>query len=453
MLRNHYYAVLFLFFIVSVFGQEKKWTLKDCIEHAVKNNISIQQSALDSQTADINYKAAIGDFMPNVNASASHSWNIGLNQNITTGLLENQTTQFTSAGINANVPIYSGLQNQNRLSRARLTQTLSQLQLAKMKDDIALNIANAYLQILYNKENLKVQKEQLANDEKQYIKIDETVKAGSLPKGDLLDAKATVANDKQKIVNAENTLFLSKIALAQLLQLDDYKNFDIAEADYAVQNYSVMQEAPETIIDKAKQQRVELKIAQANVDIAQKDIKIAQGALQPSLTGFYSFSARATYSDRIVIENGMPVVAGPLPFFDQLSQYKGHNFGVQLNIPIFNGFASKYAVDRAKIAAKRSQNNLTLAQQELEKNVYTAVSNAKGAYNNYLATQASLDARKEAFNYAKEKFAVGMMNSFDYSQAQTLFVNAQSNFLNAKYDYIFKVKIVEFYYGLPLTIN
>ncbi|WP_103726762.1 TolC family protein [Flavobacterium croceum] len=445
--------IIYLFFIVSVFGQEKKWTLKDCIEHAVKNNISIQQSALDSQTADINYKAAIGDFMPNVNASASHSWNIGLNQNITTGLLENQTTQFTSAGINANVPIYSGLQNQNRLSRARLTQTLSQLQLAKMKDDIALNIANAYLQILYNKENLKVQKEQLANDEKQYTKIDETVKAGSLPKGDLLDAKATVANDKQKIVNAENTLFLSKIALAQLLQLDDYKNFDIAEADYAVQNYSVMQEAPETIIDKAKQQRVELKIAQANVDIAQKDIKIAQGALQPSLTGFYSFSARATYSDRIVIENGMPVVAGPLPFFDQLSQYKGHNFGVQLNIPIFNGFASKYAVDRAKIAAKRSQNNLTLAQQELEKNVYTAVSNAKGAYNNYLATQASLDARKEAFNYAKEKFAVGMMNSFDYSQAQTLFVNAQSNFLNAKYDYIFKVKIVEFYYGLPLTIN
>jgi outer membrane protein len=445
--------IIYLFFIVSVFGQEKKWTLKDCIEHAVKNNISIQQSALDSQTADINYKAAIGDFMPNVNASASHSWNIGLNQNITTGLLENQTTQFTSAGINANVPIYSGLQNQNRLSRARLTQTLSQLQLAKMKDDIALNIANAYLQILYNKENLKVQKEQLANDEKQYTKIDETVKAGSLPKGDLLDAKATVANDKQKIVNAENTLFLSKIALAQLLQLDDYKNFDIAEADYPVQNYSVMQEAPETIIDKAKQQRVELKIAQANVDIAQKDIKIAQGALQPSLTGFYSFSARATYSDRIVIENGMPVVAGPLPFFDQLSQYKGHNFGVQLNIPIFNGFASKYAVDRAKIAAKRSQNNLTLAQQELEKNVYTAVSNAKGAYNNYLATQASLDARKEAFNYAKEKFAVGMMNSFDYSQAQTLFVNAQSNFLNAKYDYIFKVKIVEFYYGLPLTIN
>ena len=445
--------IIYLFFIVSVFGQEKKWTLKDCIEHAVKNNISIQQSALDSQTADINYKAAIGDFMPNVNASASHSWNIGLNQNITTGLLENQTTQFTSAGINANVPIYSGLQNQNRLSRARLTQTLSQLQLAKMKDDIALNIANAYLRILYNKENLKVQKEQLANDEKQYTKIDETVKAGSLPKGDLLDAKATVANDKQKIVNAENTLFLSKIALAQLLQLDDYKNFDIAEADYLVQNYSVMQEAPETIIDKAKQQRVELKIAQANVDIAQKDIKIAQGALQPSLTGFYSFSARATYSDRIVIENGMPVVAGPLPFFDQLSQYKGHNFGVQLNIPIFNGFASKYAVDRAKIAAKRSQNNLTLAQQELEKNVYTAVSNAKGAYNNYLATQASLDARKEAFTYAKEKFAVGMMNSFDYSQAQTLFVNAQSNFLNAKYDYIFKVKIVEFYYGLPLTIN
>ena len=435
-----------------VSSQSKKWSLQECVDYALKNNISIKQSELDIQTASIAKKDAIANFLPNVNASATHSWNIGLNQNITTGLLENQTTQFTQIGLNSGVAIYNGLQNQNKFRRANLTKIASEFQLLKMKDDVSLNVANAFLQILFNKENLKVQKEQLANDEKQQTRSEELVAAGVVARGDLLDMKATVANDKQNVINAENNLFLSKLSLAQLLQLDDFQNFDTSEQDYEAKPSQTMQEKPEVIVDKAKQERLELKIAKSNLDIAESDLKISKGAFQPSLNGFYSFSTRASNSDRIVTDGaGNVSIEGALPIFDQFSSFKGNNFGFQLSIPIFNGFSVRNNIERSKIALERNKTVFKQTEQDLERNVYTAITNAKGALNAFEAATTSLEARKEAFNYAKEKFAVGMMNSFDFNQSQTLYSNAQSEVLRTKYDYIFKVKIVEFYFGIPIT--
>jgi len=444
--------LMVLFLGISTQAQIKKWTLKECVDYALQNNISIKQTELDEETTVIGKKTAIGNFLPSLNANASHSWNIGLNQNITTGLLENQTTQFTSAGLNSNVTIYNGLQNQNKLRKANLSIIAAQYQLSKMKDDISLNVANAYLQILFNKENLKVQNEQLTYDEKQQRKSEEMVAAGMVARGDLLDVKATVAADKQKVIAAENTLFISNLSLAQLLQIEDFKTFDVADVDYEAKPSQTMLETPETIVEKAKQDRVELKIAKANLEIADKDVKIAKGAFQPSVIGFYSFSSRVSYSDRIVgvDPTGTPILSGPLSFFDQISNNKGHNFGVQLNIPILNGFSAKTNLDRFKIALERSKTNEKQAVLDLERNVYTAITNAKVALNAYDAAVAAFDARKEAFNYAKEKYAVGMMNSFDFNQAQTLYTNSQSEVLRTKYDYIFKVKIVEFYFGIPI---
>ena len=219
---------VFLCSAIQGWAQTKTWTLRECVDYALKNNISIKQSELDLQNGRVAKKDAIGNFLPTLNASASHSWNIGLNQNITTGLLENQTIQFTSAGLNSSVAIYNGLQNMNQLKRARLTILAAQYQLNKMQDDVALNVANSYLQILFNKENLKVQQEQLVNDEKQLLRASEMVKSGMIPRGDLLDVEATVAADRQRVIAAQNTLFLSKLSLEQLLQLDDFRNFDIA---------------------------------------------------------------------------------------------------------------------------------------------------------------------------------------------------------------------------------
>lgn len=446
--------IIALLFVLTTHAQNKKWTLEECVNYALENNISIKLSDLDSKSAAIEKSSAFGNFLPTLSANASHSWNIGLNQNITTGLLENQTTQFTSAGLNAGVTIYNGLQNQNRLRRANLSIIAAQYQLSKMKDDVSLNVANAFLQILFNKENLNVLKTQLANDQKLLMRTEALVEAGSLPRGDLFDSKATIAADEQKIVVAENQLLISKLSLAQLLQLKEFQTFDIEDENYPALVSEVMMQTPEAILQKARENRNELKIARTNVDIAEKDIKISKGAYQPTLEGFYSLSSRVSYSDRVLgfdQTTNQTILGNPLPFFDQLSDNKGHNFGLQLRVPIFNGFATKNNVERSKVALERSKINLSQTELDLERAVYTAVTDAKGAYNTMQSAIVTLEARELAFNYAKERYAVGMMNAFDYNQAQLLYANAQSEVLRTKYDYIFRTKIVEFYFGLPIT--
>lgn len=442
---------IFLFSGLALQAQEKKWTLQECVAYALKNNINVQQTELDAQLVDVDKKDAFGNFLPSFNAVASHNWNIGLNFNPITNLPETQTFQNTGVGLNMGIDIYRGLQNQNRLRRSNLAIIAAQYQLTKMKDDVSLNVANAFLQILFNKENLKVQKEQLLNNEKQQERAQQLVDAGSVPRGDLLDMKATVATSQQAVITAENQLLISKLSLAQLLQLDDFQNFDIADVNYEASESETMLQTPEAIFEKAKEQRVELKIARTNLEIAEKDIKIARGAFQPSLQGYYSFSARATNADRVFQNpDGSFSLRGPAPIFDQFSDSKGHAFGIQLNIPILNGFSVRNNVERSKIALERSKINYNQQEIDLERNVYTAFTDAKGALNAYEAAVIALEARTESYNYAKERFAAGMMNAFDLNQSQTLFANAQSDVIRTKYDYIFRTKVVEFYFGIPI---
>jgi outer membrane protein len=468
--------VFILLFSISIQAQTKKWTLEECVKYAIDNNISIKQIELDTKTADIGKKDAIGNFIPSLNANASHSWNIGLNQDITTGLLQNQTTQFTSAGATIGVDIYKGLQNQNTLRRANLSIIAAKYQLTKMKEDIALNVANAFLQVLFNKENLKVQQEQKANNEKQLSRSEELVKAGSVPRGDLLDIKATVAADNQRVINAENALLISKLSLAQLLQLKEFYDFDITDDTSVKDENNVLAQTPIAVYDKAKEQRTELKIAKTNLEIAEKNLAIAKGAFQPTLQGFYSLNSRVSYSDRIVgrqlvglstVPFGYlegtnqavlaniydPVLGSPDSFFNQLDTNKGHSFGVQLSIPIFNGWSVKNNVERSKVNLEKSKIAVEQEELTLQRNVYTAFTDAKGGLNAYESALSALEARQEAYNYSKERYAVGMMNSFDFNQSQTLFTVAQSEVLRTKYDYIFKIKILEFYFGIPIIKN
>lgn len=462
-------------FLVSIQVEaQKKWTLEECIRYAMERNISVKLSGLDVDLATIDKKDAFGNFLPSINGNASHSWNVGLNQNITTGLLENQTTQFTAAGLNVGIDIYNGLQNQNRLRRAHLAKIASQYQFLKMQEDIALNIANAYLQILFNIENLKVQKEQLNNNQKQLIRSNEMVDAGMIPRGDLLEIKATVAGDEQRVIAAENTLLLSKLSLAQLLQMEDFVNFDIVSDGYEANETELLLRTPVSIYEKAKETRTELRIAETNLAIAERDIRIAKGARLPRIQGFYSFNTRAAYFDRVVgseistlnpftaigvVEgtgqtvvrpNFVPIFAGPDNIWNQFDLNKGQNFGFQLSIPVLNGLSARNNVQRSKVNLERSKQLLSQQELDLERNVYTAFTDVKGSLNAYKAALSALESRTEAFRYARERFDVGMMNAFEFNQAQTLYVNAQSELIRTKYDYIFRVKILEFYFGIPI---
>ena len=455
--------------------QTKLWTLEECVRYALDNNITIKLSELDVKNAEIDKKDVFGNYLPTVNGNASHSWNIGLNQDVTTGLLRNQTTQYSSLGVSAGVDIYKGLQNQNSYRRAKLSIVASKYQLLKMQEDISLNVANAFLEILANKENVKIKKEQLAIDEKRFKRSEEMVNAGTIPRGDLFDLKATLATDQQAIIVAENSLLISKLSLAQLLQLKEFADFDVIDDTNAKDENNIMAQSPIDIYNKAKETRTELKLAQTNLEIAEKNVKIAKGAYQPTLSAFYGFNTRASYSDIItgstpntanptsqigfvegtnqaVLQNNYsPVLSGPNPIFDQFSDNKGHNFGFQLNVPIFNGFSVRNNVERNKVSLEKSKIDLEQKSLDLQRNVYTAFTDAKGALNAYESSTVTLEARQQSYNYAKEKYDVGLMNSFDFTQAQTLLTNAQSDVIRTKYDYMFKIKILEFYFGIPIV--
>lgn len=449
-----YISLLLVVLTTIAKAQDKKWTLEECVHYALEKNINIQQTQLDNELILVDKKDAIGNFLPSINANASHTWNIGLNINPISNAAETQTFQNTSVGLDVGIDIYKGLQNQHRLRRANLAKIASQYQLSKMKDDISLNVANAFLQVLFNKENLKIQQKTLQNNIQQKQRTQTLVDAGSIPRGDLLDMSATVATSQQSVIVAENALLISKLSLAQLLQLEDFKNFDVVESEISPSENAVMLQSAETIYNKAKEERVELKIARANLEIAQKDIEIAKSSLQPTLRGFYSFSSRATNSDRISTDaNGNFIVRGPDALLNQFSDNKGNAFGLQLNIPILNGFSVKNNIERSKIAFKRSEIAINQQELDLKRNVYTAFTDANGALNAYEAAVTALEARAESYKYAQQRFEVGLLNAFDLNQSQTLFANAESEVIRAKYDYVFKVKVVEFYFGIPIAKN
>jgi len=279
------------------------------------------------------------------------------------------------------------------------------------------------------------------------------VKAGTIPRGDLFDLKATLATDKQNITVSENNLLISKLSLAQLLQLKDFIDFDVVDDTNVNDENNIMSQKPIDIYNKAKETRTELKLAQTNLEIAEKNVAIAKGAYQPTLRGVYSFGTSASYSHMLsgVDPAGNPIYVSPAPIFDQFSDNKGHYFAFQLNVPIFNGFAVRNNVERNKVSLEKSKIDLEQKSLDLQRNVYTAFTDAKGALNTYESATVALEARQQSYDYAKEKYDVGLMNSFDFTQAQTLLTNAQSDVIRTKYEYMFRIKILEFYFGIPIV--
>ncbi len=433
--------IVFLLIGIASQAQVKKWTLQECVAYALENNISVKQSELDLKTSEINKKDAVGNFLPSLNASTSYSWSIGLTQDPITFNAVTATSNTLSGGINSGITIYDGLRNLNQLYRSRLEIVASQYQLDKMKDDISLLVANSFLQILFNKEQLKVLKAQQAVAQEQLERTQNLVDAGSLPRGDLLEVQATIASQEQQIVNAENAILLSRVSLAQTLLIKDYQNFDTADMDYDVPVTNILNESAESIVNKAKEERYEIKIAETNSKIADYNLKIAKGALQPTLSGFYSFSSNYFESELFDTPS----------FSTQISDNKRHNFGFQLSIPIFNGFSASNNVGRNRVNHERAKFQLEQANLDLETTVYQAFNDAKGALKAYEAAQKTLAARQEAYNYSRERYNVGLLNAFDFSQSQNQFETAQSDVIRTKYDYIFKLKVLEFYFGIPIA--
>lgn len=468
-------SAFFLSFGFILNAQEQEWTLQECLERAMEKNISIKQSVLDVELAEVGISDAIGNFIPNVNASATNSWNTGLTQNVTTGILQSQTTRSFSAGVTASVNLFDGLRNFNQLQRAKLARLASEYSLEQMKDDIALLVANSYLQVLFNKENLKVIQAQHEMTNQLLQRTQELVDAGVLPSGDLLEIKATSANEQQRIIVAENAIEISLVSLAQTLLIEDYENFDIQERDYDVFGSEILETPVSEIINRAKEARYEIKVAEVNKEMAQEDVEISKGAYLPSLGAFFNYNTRESgmgtfksagldpdepYRQIGVVESTLePVVApnmvteigNPLPFFEQLQLNDGISYGVQLSIPILNGFSTRNSVKRSEINVLRADYQLEQTELDLESNVYQAYLDAQNAFQAYEAALVALRAQESAFNYASERYDVGMTNAFDFNQSKFNLENAQIEVVRTKYDYIFNLKVLELYFGVPIA--
>lgn len=460
---------------ISVQGQNKRWTLREAVDYALINNISVKQSELNYKNTKVDKKDAIGNFIPTLNGTASQQWSIGLNQNITTGVLENQTVQFQSIGLTSNLTIFNGLQNFNTLRRANLAILASQYRLDKMKDDISLNIVNAFLQIVFNRESLNTIQYQNQLTVEQENRTRELVESGSLPKGDLLDVQATDASEKQRIIVAENNLKLSKIALAQLMLIKDYENFEIQDAEFIVPQPVMLAKNPKEIFESAKENRSEIKIAETDLKVAEKDLAISRGASYPRLSAFYGYNTRASNSETIagfapdpdnpfsqigtvestgeavVAPNFQRLIGGPDNIIDQFTRNDGHSFGFQLNVPFFNGFQTANSIKRSKVSIERAKAQLEQDKLDLESNVYQAYYDAQGAFRSYESAQKALTARQEAFEYSSQRYEVGLMNAFDYLQAKTALETAESEVVRSKFDYIFKLKVLEIFFGVPVN--
>ena len=430
--------VFFLLLIgFQLSAQNKKWTLEECVDYAIKNNISIKQSELDLKTSDVEKLEAIGGFLPTLNGNANYSINTGASINPVTNQFQNQTFKSFSASANSNIMLFNGLANWKTLQRSKLNQIANTYRLDKMKDDIALSIANSYLQILFNKEQLKVQKNQNLVTKENIKRTQELIEAGSLPAGDIYELQATDATQEQQIISTENALLISKVALCQTLLLEDYATFDISDEVIDLPMSNITNETQEAILAKAKESVKDVKIALSNVDVAKKDVAISRSSYLPTLTGFVGYNTRWSEST-------------PFNFADQLSLFDGTAVGLQLSVPILNGFATRGRVQRAKINQERSEFQLKQAELDLERNVYQAYNDVINAKKSFEAAQKTLEARKQSFNFSKERYEVGLMNSFDFSQSTIAYENAQSEVLRTKYDYIFRTKILEFYFGIKL---
>ncbi len=458
-------------------SQVKKWTLKECVTYALENNISVRQSELDVELTDIENLTAIGRFLPDINLSSRAVESTGLSFNPITNQPQSSTVLSVTGGVSIGYTLFNGLRNFKEVQRAKISKMAAQFRLTKMKDDISLFVANNYLQVILNKANLEVLKSQNEVTLQQLQRTQDLVDAGVLPQGDVLEIKATDASEKQGIVNAENTIQVSLISLAQLLLIKDYQNFDVENEGYEIVSQGISDKGVYEIIDKAKENRAEIKIAEKSVELAEKDVEIAQGANLPTLSAFFGYDTRFTNAVSfsqfvdpdepfvteeigIVQETGQTVVGqfpntvtrivGADPFFNQLSQFDGIAYGVQLSIPILNGFATRGSVQRSKINLERTKYQLEQAQLDLESTVYQAYVDVKGALKSYEAAQSALESQELAYEYAKERYDVGLTNAFDFSQSKTRYDNTKIELNRAKYDYIFKLKVIELYFGIPV---
>lgn len=442
---------MFVLFAFQVVAQEA-WSLQKCIQYAFENNLQIKKSQLDVQSSAADLLQSKLNFLPSVNASASQNTGWGRSIDLATYQYTDKKSSQDYFSLNGNLNLFNGFQNVNKLRQQQFNYLAMKYNSDKIRNDIALNIAAAYLQILFNIEQADNARRQLETTKAQINRTRKEVEAGTVAKGNLLDIEAQGANDQVNVVNAQNKLMLSYLDLMQLLDLKAKTKFEIEKPNLEITKKPSLLPI-ESIYRNALNTRPEIKSAQYYVKSAARGLSIAKGQRSPSLSMSSSYSNN--YSDQIRQSNN-PLDPGynlTKEFWDQMRDNRSVTLGFRLSIPILNGYQVSTYIKKSKISLEKANLDLQLQKNNLRKTIEQAYTDALAAYQTYVARDKSVASLEEAFKYAQEKFNVGMLSATDYNVAKNNFFNAQSNRTAAKYDYIFKTKILDFYLGRSLNLN
>jgi outer membrane protein len=434
------FLLIALLTVVSFGYSQKKWSLRECVDTALNKNITIQQNKLNLLLAEKDVAIAKGNFLPNLSASTSGNLSAGSNFNpVTNNRTSSQTFFGGGLGVSSGVTVFNGYRNLNIYKQAQLGVERSKLTLDKIQNDISLFVVNGYLNILFAKENLNVAKIQAEISKKQVVAAQDRFDAGVIPKGDLLNVQSTAAADAQNVVTQENVLNIALLNLAQLLQVPS-DGFDVLQIEVGSPSERLLYANSNMVYQKALTTQPQIKNAELGVENADFNIEIAKSAFLPTLTA--SVFANTNYN-YILKPSG--VSSGR--FFDQLEGNLGYGIGFNLNIPIFSRYQNKNNV--AKSVLNRNFAELTLENEKLslQQTIEQAYLDTKAASKSYEAARVSLESQREAFKNAQESYNLGAMSLFDFDLVRNRLVNAESTLIRAKYDFVFKTKVLQFYYG------
>jgi outer membrane protein len=445
------YFLLWMLLMLSVssFSQQKVWSLEECIRYAIDNNIQIKQQVLQTKYQENTLAQSKLNLLPTVNGQASHNYSFGRALDETTyEFTDNQNIQSNSFYAGGNVNLFNGLQNYNTIRKNKNQLLASELDLQSIKDNISLNIALAYLQILLNRELVSATESQLQITKQQISKTRKMFEAGSVAKGNLLQIEAQAASEELQLINLKNQLEISFLTLTQMLELKSPEGFQIVTPEINIDTNYVVSGRVEEIFSQAQGIRPEIKSAELNLSASEYDLKIAKGARSPRLSMSHSFSTR--YSD-IAVKPSAPTEK--YNFSEQLNDNINYGIGFSLNIPILNGWQVNKNISNSKISIENSRYNLEAQKKQLYKNIQQAYADAVAALKKFGASIKAVSSTEESFRYTEQKFNVGMVTPVDYNAAKTQLLNVQSDMAQAKYEFIFKTKVLDFYKGIPLSLN
>lgn len=459
-----------------IIGQLNGWSqpananrlsLKQCVEAAINNNLLIRQSDLQMQAASINLRQSKANLLPDLSADLGHGINQGRSIDPFTNSYSNQQLTFANYGLSSNVVLFNGFQLKNLIKQNRLTYEADKMDLQQTKDNITLNVILAYLQILNNDEQLAQSKNQAELSRSQVERKNIMNESGAIPPAELYDLKGQLASDELAIVNNQNALNAAKLSLAQLMNVKYNSTAEVEKiaADTPILAYN---NDPASLYDISVKQLAIVKAAELRSQSAMKSIQVAKGYYYPTLnlggsfnTNYSSAAARSVplSTSEVALDDYVNIGGAKVPVMTSRTDYASQkiSYGDQFNnnyrtqvylslrVPVLNRFYAKNRVALAKIDLKNAQAAAETVKTQLSQNIEQAYFNMTAARERYKTLQQQVSDFAESFRSAEVKFDAGAINQVDYLFAKNNADRAKANLISTKYDYIFRIKILDYY--------